>query len=277
MIYSFQFSQSKYKRIPILLCFLGINQLQESIKRQRGIAFFQLFFCSEGKGEIIINHKKSIIHQGQGFLIYPDVPYSYHGLTSNWTIHNIGFTGSSCFEILKTLGMYESGVYYCSNQTVFQENVQKLLHLYSKKDINIQIEFSKACYSFLLDLSTCFNKINLSVSADDNITVNNIITYLEQNYDKTISLDDLAAHMQLSKEYMCTLFKKEMHHTIMQFLLIVRIGWARIFLEQYPEKKIIDIAKMCSFESPSYFGKKFKDAVGITPAKYRNIRGIQLQ
>ncbi|KAI4445870.1 HTH-type transcriptional activator RhaR [Eubacterium plexicaudatum ASF492] len=122
----------------------------------------------------------------------------------------------------------------------------------------------------LLDLSSCIKHINTTVPVQENLLVQQIISYLEENYAKPISLDDLARHIQLSKEYTCTLFKQCMQQSIMHYLQSVRISRARIFLLQYPEKKVLDIAKMCGFESPSYFGKIFKKEMGITPENYRN-------
>lgn len=269
MIYSFQTTRSKRKKLPLVLRFLGINHLQEPVNRQHGLPFFQWFYCATGSGEIIINHKKSVVHKGQGFFIYPNLPHAYRSLTDNWTVHIISFDGPVCMEILKSLGMYESGVYHFSNQSVFLEYVQALMYLKDRTDINLPQEFSKTCYSFLLDLSFCIRRINTSVPIQENRVVNEIISYLEDNYESPITLYDLADHTQLSKEYLCTVFKKKMKQTIMQFLLIIRISRARVFLLQYPEKKIIEIAGMCGFESPSYFGKKFKEIVGCTPEQYR--------
>ena len=49
-----------------------------------------------------------------------------------------------------------------------------------------------------------------------------------------------------------------------------------LFLEQYPEKKAYEIGKMCGFESPSYFGKNFREIVGLTPEQYRRVNSIVL-
>ena len=91
------------------------------------------------------------------------------------------------------------------------------------------------------------------------------LEYLEARYREPISLDTLANEVHLTRDYLCALFKKEMGHTILQRLTLIRIGWARLYLEQYPDKKAYEIGKMCGFESPSYFGKRFREAVGMTP------------
>ena len=103
--------------------------------------------------------------------------------------------------------------------------------------------------------------------------IQNIINYLEENYQGSVSLDDISCNVRLSKEYICALFKQAMHQTIMRYLIKIRISRARIYLLQYPEKRVLEIARMCGFESPSYFGKVFKNEVGVTPDQYRSMRG----
>lgn len=270
MIYSFHYPEAFPQSLPVFPLLLGINHRQEPIQRPKGFPFYQWFYCVKGTGELIVNQQKSILHEGQGALIYPKVPHSYRGLTSDWTVHFIGFSGPNCPELLKTLEMHESDVYHFSDETIFPEYVERLHDLQKQKRKNKYTELSKECYSFLLDLSSCVRRINASVPAQENRFIRKIMDYMEENYQDPISLDDLAEHVQLSKEYMCTIFKKSMRQTIMQALLTVRISRARLFLIQYPEKKVQEIARMCGFESPSYFGKVFKKEVGVTPENYRN-------
>lgn len=270
MIFSLQDSKTKQSQLPISLRLLGINHKQEPIHRPKGISIFQWFYCVKGSGELIINQRRSILHKGQGALIYPGVPHSYRGLDDDWTVHFFGFAGSNSMELLKTLHMHESDVYHFSKPNTFPEHIQRLYYLRERDMINKSAELSKECYSFLVDLSFCVKRINTSVFIQENVLVQKIVTYLEENYEKPISLDDLAADVQLSKEYICTCFKQEMQQTIMRYLMTIRISRARVFLLQYPEKRVLEIAKMCGFESPSYFGKIFKREVGVTPENYRN-------
>lgn len=270
MIYSFHYPGTSQQTLPVSPHLLGIEHRQEPILRTKGFPFYQWFYCVKGSGELIVQQQKSILNKGQGALIYPKVPHSYHGLTPDWTVHFIGFSGPNCQELLKTLHMHESDVYHFSDETVFPEHVERLDALRGSKEKNRYADLSKECYSFLLDLSSCVRRVNASVPARENTLVQKIIDYIEEHYQNPVSLDDLAEHVQLSKEYMCTLFKQSMQQTIMHYLLTVRISRARIFLIQYPEKKVLEIAHMCGFESPSYFGKVFKKEVGTPPEIYRN-------
>lgn len=272
MIFSIHKPRNKYYTMPVQLHLVGIDHLQEPVQRPNGTPIFQWFYCAEGSGEIMIDHRTSILHKGQGLLIYPHIPHAYHALTSDWTMHIFGFQGPVCAELLKTLGMCESGVYHLSDPDIFEEHIQKLHMIYETKSKNKQLELSKECYAFLLDLSCCINQINTAIPAQGNEIVRQIVSYLEENYAHTFSLDDLAEQIQLTKEYMCTLFKQSMQQTIVHYLMGIRINHARILLGQYPNLKVMEVARMCGFESPSYFGKIFKQIMGMTPETYRKER-----
>lgn len=302
--------------LPLIPELLSIHHHQEPIHRTNGVAFYQWFYCVRGRGELLTGQQRSIITEGQGFLIYPNIAHTYKPLTTDWTVHCVGFSGSMCAEMLKFLHMQNSGVYHFSDKDVFARHLFSLYNLLIRpsleKESNAAISFdefltgdsskllqnkispdthvvhvrfpgsttdtffeaSKICYSFLLDLSKCITIIPPSMYIQENGTVLKMIAYLEENYTHAIVLEDMAAHIGLSKEYMCTLFKSAMHQTIMTYLLELRIAQARILLIQYPEKTVKDIAAMCGFESPSYFGSQFKRITSTTPENYR--RGLSV-
>lgn len=269
MIISFHESENQQHKLPISLRILGADHQQEPIFRPKGLSVFQWFYCVRGRGELIINQERSLIHQGQGALIYPCVPHSYRGLTDDWTVHFFGFAGPNCVELLKTFRMHESGVYHFSDTEVFPTYIWRLIQMREQAPEHRATAFSKACYCFLADLSSCIKRINAAVPIQENAVIRKITDYLEEHYADNILLDDLADHVQLSKEYMCALFKQAMRQTIMHHLMDIRISRARVYLLQYPEKRVLEIAQMCGFNSPSYFGAVFKKEVGVTPEGYR--------
>lgn len=274
MFYSIDYPKNTMRNIPLVLSNLGIHHLQETLQRPYGIPMCQWFYCVKGQGEITINNQKSILHPGEGAFIYSGIAYSEKGLTSDWTVHFFGFYGTACDTILRSLNMNESSVYHFNDKTIFQNNIQKL-HFICQRDIpHLYAELSKECYNFLVDLSFCIERIHIATPSEDDELINRIVSYLEDNYSQPLSLNDLSDYLQLSKEYLCTLFKLKMQTTIMKFLLNLRISHARIFLLQYPEKRVLEISQMCGFDSPSYFGMQFKKVVGVTPESFR--RGIHL-
>ena len=103
-----------------------------------------------------------------------------------------------------------------------------------------------------------------------------VIEYIKANFQRRMTLEQIAASTYLSKTYLSSLFKKETGFSISEYINIVRIERSKsLLLEE--NISIIDIANLCGFEDQSYFTKVFKHIVGITPKKYRENRGKNIK
>ena len=83
-----------------------------------------------------------------------------------------------------------------------------------------------------------------------------------------LSLTMLEDRFQLSKQYMCWLFKREKKMTINQCIIQRRIAWAKEFMRRNPNVKIKDVADRAGFSDSNYFIKIFKKYENVTPAEY---------
>ena len=94
-----------------------------------------------------------------------------------------------------------------------------------------------------------------------------VLCFVNDNYMKRISLDDVSAHVHLSKEYLCRLFKKETGKKLFQYICDVRMQHAAEFLLNGSES-VNAVSQQCGFSSPDVFSKRFKEYYGVTPAAY---------
>lgn len=94
-----------------------------------------------------------------------------------------------------------------------------------------------------------------------------IIDYLNENYNQRITLDLLAQTFFTSKPAILYNFKKYTNCSPIDFLLNIRINKAKSLIGSNME--IGQIAYLCGFSSPNYFGLIFKKKVGVSPANYR--------
>lgn len=90
-------------------------------------------------------------------------------------------------------------------------------------------------------------------------------------YTEPIVLSDLAEIVDLSKEYLCQLFKKINGFSIIDYITDVRLAQAKTLLIQDRDEKIKNISRLCGYEDVSYFGMVFKKKEGMTPAKFREL------
>ncbi|TNI04760.1 AraC family transcriptional regulator [Aeromonas veronii] len=92
--------------------------------------------------------------------------------------------------------------------------------------------------------------------------------YILKNLSKKISIDELAAFVDLNPSYATTLFRKEVGLSPVEFIVSKRIEYVK-FLLVTTNKPILDIAMDAGFGSSSRFYDAFTAAVNLTPVAYR--------
>ncbi len=95
-----------------------------------------------------------------------------------------------------------------------------------------------------------------------------IVSYIEENYMKKITLKDLADTAGCSSQYICRFFKKLSGDTPIQYLVTFRVHKAAALLTE-TTKTVLEICLDCGFENISYFIRTFSRIMGDTPGQYR--------
>ncbi len=93
--------------------------------------------------------------------------------------------------------------------------------------------------------------------------------YIRQNYDRKLSLDDIASHVYLSRSYLSSLFREEAGQTLFSYINQVRVEKSKLFLMD-PSISLASVAAMCGFEDQSYFTKVFRKITSLSPKQYRD-------
>lgn len=111
---------------------------------------------------------------------------------------------------------------------------------------------------------------SLPVSNEVNSVISEAAKYIRQNYEKNITLNEVADHVNMSRTYFSKLFKKQTGVGFSNYLVKVRINEAAKLLTD-TEHSITDIALSCGFNDSSYFSSLFKKTMGVSPGKYKKI------
>ncbi len=101
-----------------------------------------------------------------------------------------------------------------------------------------------------------------------NPIVSKIISYLTENLNSDIKLDDLAHEIGYSQSYLSKLFHQATKLSITSYLINLRIERAKFLLSDMTVP-IQDIATRTGFSSLQYFSKTFKQKTGYTPSDFR--------
>ncbi len=94
------------------------------------------------------------------------------------------------------------------------------------------------------------------------------LSYVEEHYSQSITIDEMAAFCFFSKSYFMKFFKENMGMSFVTYLNDYRLEVAAKMLHATGDT-ILDIANACGFDNLSYFNRCFKKKYGIPPGKYR--------
>lgn len=97
--------------------------------------------------------------------------------------------------------------------------------------------------------------------------IRSIKAYIRGNYEKNITLEDIAASVFLSPAYVSRIFRESQGITITDYLAMVKLEMAKQMLRN-PSYQIDFIAKKLGYSDASYFSKVFKKKEGMSPTKY---------
>ena len=104
----------------------------------------------------------------------------------------------------------------------------------------------------------------LSIGTD----IENALRYVAKNYSLAITLDDVAAEINLSPTYLSKKFKKVTGLTFKEYVNYIRIRQACQMLIT-TDDNITKIAINCGFNSSNYFKDCFRRIVGISPRSFK--------
>ena len=98
-----------------------------------------------------------------------------------------------------------------------------------------------------------------------------MMRYIQENYRRPITLDEIAAAVSVSKSGALKLFAHFLNTSPIAYLIRYRLQRAANLLAA-TEKTVADIAQDTGFHDAAYFCRTFKKLYGVTPTEYRNTR-----
>ncbi len=96
-----------------------------------------------------------------------------------------------------------------------------------------------------------------------------MMDFIHSHCAERLTLDDIAASASVSRRECTRCFRRCIDSTPNEYLTACRVRMAADLLRR-TGKSVLDVSEECGFSSPSYFGKVFREAMGLTPREYRS-------
>lgn len=232
-------------------------------------------YVVSGCGQLMANDSSGTtktynIRSGEGFLIFPQQTNTYIADHEHpWEYIWIEFDGLRVRPSLASAGLStDHPVYHARareyRDTMFEE--MKYIVGHSQESAFHQIGH---LYLF-------FDALIRSVQRPDYETGNKMqdfyiheaLQYIEHNYMRDISVEEIAKNSGLDRTYFSKLFKKSVGSSPQQFLISYRMQKAAEMLK-LTHHSVKDIGTMVGYPNQLHFSRAFKSVYGISPLPWR--------
>lgn len=170
---------------------------------------------------------------------------------------------ASALNKKQALTLYEELLDILFNHSSEGKEIPQLYKIQLKSCTNVN-EF----HAIILE---CIKKMESGIISGSNHQIDALmdqaLAYIEENYRKDISRNDVADYVFLSASYFSRCFKQRTNMKFIDYLTKIRIQKACELLLD-PANKINDVCFAVGYNSPSYFTRVFKYFIGTTPNDY---------
>ena len=224
-----------------------------------------IHYILEGKGIYQVGEQKYELSQNQGFLIEPETLTFYQATLD---ISLIGFGGARARQMLHDIGLNSSQlIFQCTYGNDLKQIILDMLKHTQSTTSNIYYLQGKL-YEFFSVLSRDAAIETAPAISQESNYILEAISFIRNNYSRGVSVADVAAHLNINRSYLYTLFKNTLDISPKNFLTNFRISRAReqLILTDY---SVEYIAHSCGYHDTRVFSIAFKSIIGFTPREYR--------
>ncbi len=231
---------------------------------------YQIIYISNGEG-VFESADSGLQNINEGSIIFL-FPGEWHRFKPNnetgWDEFWIGCKGSIIENLFakKFLDTKNAVINIGVNDNITQLFISAIEQI--KEEKTGYQQFVSGIVLHLLGAIHALNKQrNFKTEGNTETSINKARSILRTNIDENISMEEVAAELNVSYAWFRKAFKSYTGIAPNQYLLQLKIEKAKMLLANH-SKSVKEIAFSLNFESASYFSKLFKEKTGISPEQF---------
>ena len=227
-------------------------------------------FVISGKGTLYSNDTAYRIDRGHGFLILPDQTTTYVADEEDpWEYTWIEFDGLRVSESISLAGLSAAQpVYTPQNHEAGRLLQEQMMYIVNHPQDSPVRQIGQG-FLFLDQLvqSSAARRLPSQRRLRD-FYMKEALSFIEQNYQRDISIEEIVAFCGLNRSYFGKVFRDSMGESPQAFLLHYRMARAAQMLKE-TTLPIGTISTMVSYANQLHFSRAFKSVYGMAPRTYR--------
>ena len=226
-----------------------------------------MLMSDDSKGNTQTYHIKT----GQGFMLFPGQISTYVADRNlPWEYTWVEFDGLRAKGAVDAAGLSkDQPIYHARSKDLREEMMKEMLYLVEHKDMP-PLHLIGHVYLFLDFLTrSTVHMANAKGSSLRDFYIKEALSFMEQNFQNDISVEDIAATCGLNRSYFGKIFKESLGKTPQEFLLNYRMVKAAELLK-LTGLSIGDISNAVGYANQLHFSRAFKNMYGLAPREWRN-------
>lgn len=242
-------------------------------ERPHGADQHILIYCLEGSGRVRIRKSILNVEAGEFFVVPARTPHVYSADETNpWTIYWLHFTGSIADSIVAQIERQAGGA---KGFLQFNEKTLEFFHeMYGQLERGYSSDnlvYANMCLWHYLTTFLYNAKYSPSGKWPDKDPVDQAIDFLSKKIDQALTLDQIAAAVNLSPSHFSYVFKKRTGYSPIEYFNHLKIQQACQFL-LFTRLRVKEVAQELGIRDAHYFSRLFKKVMGMSPDEYREKR-----
>lgn len=240
--------------------------------------FFEISIILQGESLYLIDGEWKTVRSGDVLMFNPGVDHAEKQLINTYSHQlHIGIKN------FKLYGLEENHFPNSSSLLSIQDNQLKvfdkawqLIEEFNQQQMNFHFIGRALVMEMMILLLRSLEKeeqfqdtAHTNQSDRMNQVVQLITTYMENNYAKDISIEQLATLYYVSPTYLSKIFKDLTGVSPINYLIQIRLKNAHQMLEKQ-DLTVKEVAKAVGYEDAYHFSKSFKKHFGISPSIVKN-------
>lgn len=241
--------------LAMVVCSLGAAEVQNAIHRPDGFYYHQLLWVTAGEGVFGVGGTTRVLGKGQGLFCRSNVPHSYEREGAVFSTKWLSFRGA---EGLLDYFSVPDYFFFEATEALVASTVDLERMCQESSDV---VSRSAAGYSMLT------NWLSMEFGAPAS-PAEKIRKYMETHFASPLTLEDIGREVGMDRFSLCRYYRESQGITVMDQLKRIRIAKAKQYL-RHASSSVEEIGALCGYNSPSYFGKIFREETGVSPREYR--------
>ncbi|HIU24796.1 MAG TPA: AraC family transcriptional regulator [Candidatus Coprovicinus avistercoris] len=211
------------------------------------------------------------VHANEGFLIFPGQVTTYSASSLNpWEYIWVEFDGTHVRRALERVGLTKSyPIYRSQDQALRDQMYQTMQTLLDRRSDSDFYLVGTTYYFFDALIRSAEPHRTDHANLRNSFYIDTALTFVENNYQHDISVEDIARSCGINRSYFGKLFKDVMGISPQQYLIQYRMEKACDLLK-LSGLSIHEVGEAVGYPNQLHFSRAFKNAMGMSPRTWRS-------